>query len=78
LDPVTVTARVRPELVVEVVAGAVEDDELEELDDVVAGVVAAGAGVPLEHPASVRTVAATPTVATEVRRRIPPSSLPCC
>ncbi|HEU4998291.1 MAG TPA: hypothetical protein VFT68_05045 [Lapillicoccus sp.] len=74
------TARARPALVVDVVAGALDvDEELEEVEglgalDVVTGVVAAGVGAPLEHPTSVKTVAATPTVATEVRRRIPPSS----
>ncbi|HEU4330482.1 MAG TPA: hypothetical protein VFR40_05145 [Lapillicoccus sp.] len=72
----TVTARVRPALVVDVVAGAlVDDEELEELD-VVSGAVATPDGEGPEHPTSVRTAAATPTVATEVRRRIPPSSLP--
>jgi hypothetical protein len=80
---VTVTARVSPALVVEVEVGALEvgalevDEELAELDELEDdGVVAAGVGVPPEHPASVRTAAATPTVATEARRRIPLSSLP--
>ncbi|HVD63973.1 MAG TPA: hypothetical protein VNC14_06740 [Lapillicoccus sp.] len=61
----------------------VEVDELDDvdvLDDVVedvaelvvGGVVAAGAGDPLEHPARVSAAAAT--TALMVRRRIPPSS----
>jgi hypothetical protein len=66
-------------VVVDEVAGVlVVDDSLDELEELelVAGVLIAGAGVPLEHPASVRTIAAAPTVAAELRRRIPPSSLP--
>jgi hypothetical protein len=80
---VTVTANVRPAAVVvavvvlEPAVGDVVDDAAEKLGlDVAGGVVAEGVGVSAEHPASVRTVAATPTVATEARRRIRPSSLP--
>lgn len=73
-------AIVRPEGVVEDVAegAALVDDVAEEVADVdglavVVGVVAAGVGDPLEHPASARAVAATtPAV---VRRRIPLISL---
>jgi hypothetical protein len=65
----------------------VEVDELDDvdvLDDVVedvaelvvGGVVAAGAGDPLEHPARVSAAAAT--TALMVRRRIPPSSFRSC
>jgi hypothetical protein len=74
-------AIVRPEAVVEDVAEEVEpvvDVVTGEVADVeglavVAGVVTAGVGVPLEHPASATAVAATTTAV--MRRRIPLLSL---
>jgi hypothetical protein len=70
-------AMVRP-VVVEVVADGVElvAEDVAEVDGLalVAGVVAAGVGDPLEQAASATAAAAT--TAAVVRRRIPLSSLP--
>jgi hypothetical protein len=73
-------AIVRPEAVVEVVPEEVGlvDDVVEDVVEVeglavVVGVVTAGVGVPVEHPASATAVAAR--TAAVVRRRIPLISL---